>query len=429
VRTGGLWDIELRFKGVDGRYHPVLARGVSVRDEQGAVMCWVGINLDIGRLKQAEEALREADQRKDQFLALLAHELRNPLAPIRNGLHILNLFGFKDERQKRAYDVIERQLSHLVRLVDDLLDVSRITRGKLELRMERVTLESVVQGAIETVRPLTELSQHELSVSLPPQPVVLLADAVRLTQVFANLLSNSTKYTPPGGFVKLSARVAEDSVIVRVEDNGIGIPSDALSSVFEMFTQVDRVTQRMSGGLGIGLSVVKSLVEMHHGTVRAESEGPGRGSVFTVWLPLAEERSVNEEIAVNLSVSGEGARRRVLVVDDNVDAAESMAALLSLLGHEIQTAHDGEQAVEVAKAFEPDLILMDIGMPKVDGLEATRRIRQLPLRKRPLIAALTGWGQDADRKGSSEAGIDRHLVKPVDLEAVQQLLEAGDRPS
>jgi CheY-like chemotaxis protein len=268
-----------------------------------------------------------------------------------------------------------------------------------------------------------------LSVSLPPQPVVLLADAVRLTQVFANLLSNSTKYTPPGGFVKLSARVAEDSVIVRVEDNGIGIPSDALSSVFEMFTQVDRVTQRMSGGLGIGLSVVKSLVEMHHGTVQAESEGPGRGSVFTVWLPLAEERSVNEEIAVNLSASGEGARRRVLVVDDNVDAAESMAALLSLLGHEIQTAHDGEQAVEAAKAFEPDLILMDIGMPKVDGLEATRRIRQLPLRKRPLIAALTGWGQDADRKGSSEAGIDRHLVKPVDLEAVQQLLEAGDRPS
>ena len=432
VSTGGVWDVELRFKGVDGRYHPVLARGVPVRDEQGAVMCWVGIHLDIGRLKQAEEALREADQRKDQFLALLAHELRNPLAPIRNGLHILNLFGFKDERQKRAYEVIERQLSHLVRLVDDLLDVSRITRGKLELRMERVTLESVIQGAIETVRPLTELSQHELRVSLPPQPVVLLADAVRLTQVFANLLSNSAKYTPPGGFVKLSAQVAEGSVIVRVEDNGIGIPSDALSSVFEMFTQVDRITQRMSGGLGIGLSVVKSLVEMHHGTVQAESEGPGRGSVFTVWLPLAEERSVNdEEMAVNLSANGESARRRVLVVDDNVDAAESMAALLSLLGHDIQTAHDGEQAVEAAKSFEPDLILMDIGMPKVDGLEATRRIRKLALRKRPLIAALTGWGQDADRKGSSEAGIDRHLVKPVDLEAVQQLLavEAGDRPS
>jgi len=393
------------------------------------VLCWVGINLDISRLKYAEEALREADQRKDQFLALLAHELRNPLAPIRNGLHILKLFGFKDERQERAYDVIERQLSHLVRLVDDLLDVSRITRGKLELRMERVTLDTVIQGAIETVRPLTEQCRHELSVFLPPRPVVLMADAVRLTQVFANLLSNSAKYTPPGGFVKLSAEVVETTVIVRVEDNGIGIPSDALSSVFEMFTQVDRVTQAMSGGLGIGLSVVKSLVEMHNGVVRAESEGPGQGSVFTVCLPLAEERSVNEEDnIVNLKSSGESARRRVLVVDDNVDAAESMAALLSLLGHDIQTAHDGEEAVEAAQAFEPDLILMDIGMPRVDGLEAARRIRQLPLRKRPVIAALTGWGQDADRKGSSDAGIDRHLVKPVDLEAVQQLLEKVDRP-
>jgi CheY-like chemotaxis protein len=260
--------------------------------------------------------------------------------------------------------------------------------------------------------------------------VALMADAVRLTQVFANLLSNSAKYTPPGGFVKLTASVLEGAVVVVVEDNGIGIPSGALSSVFEMFTQVDRVTQRMSGGLGIGLSVVKSLVEMHRGTVRADSAGPGLGSAFTVCLPLAEERMVSDEDSVGSLMPGaESARRRVLVVDDNVDAAESMAALLSLLGHDIQTAHDGEQAVAAAQAFEPDLILMDIGMPRRDGLEAARHIRKLSLSKRPLIAALTGWGQEADRKGSADAGIDRHLVKPVDLEAVQQLLETTGRPT
>jgi len=429
VLAGGMWDCEQRFKGVDGRYHPVLSRGVPVHDDQGTVLCWVGINLDMGRLKQAEEALREADQRKDQFLALLAHELRNPLAPIRNGLKILNLCGFTDDRQKRAYDVIERQLSHLVRLVDDLLDVSRITRGKLELRMERVVLDSVIQGAIETVRPLTEQYRHELSVSLPEHPVFLMADAVRLTQVFGNLLSNSAKYTPANGTVRLSASVADSMVVVRIEDNGIGIPHSALSSIFDMFTQVDRVTQQMSGGLGIGLSVVKSLVEMHHGSVKVESDGPGRGSVFTVCLPVIEERSVSGDQEPERSAAVNVRHRRVLVVDDNVDAADSMAALLSLLGHEIRTAHDGEQAVEVARDFEPDLILMDIGMPRIDGLEAARRIRQLPLRKRPLIAALTGWGQEADRRSSSEAGIDRHLVKPVEIEAVQQLLEGRDPPA
>jgi CheY-like chemotaxis protein len=236
------------------------------------------------------------------------------------------------------------------------------------------------------------------------------------------------KYTPPEGYVRLSAQLSEDSVAVRIEDNGIGIPENALATVFDMFTQVDRVTDRTSGGLGIGLSVVKSLVEMHHGTVRAESPGPGKGSVFTVCVPLAGGHVMNED-GQDLGLKDGAAKRRVLVVDDNVDAAESMAALLSLLGHEIRTANDGEQAVELAQAFEPDLILMDIGMPRMNGLEAARRIRQLPLRKRPKIAALTGWGQDADRRGSSEAGIDRHLVKPVELQTVQQLLEEDARPT
>jgi PAS domain S-box-containing protein len=428
VAKGAVWDVEHRYRGVDGQYHPVLARGVPVRDERGEIICWVGINLDISRLKHAEDALRDADRRKDQFLALLAHELRNPLAPIRNGLQILSMIGLRDERQQHVHEVIERQVSHLVRLVDDLLDVSRITRGKLELRMERITLDSVIQGALETVRPLIEQSGQQLTVKLPEQPVYLMADAVRLTQVFANLLSNSVKYTPPEGYVRLSAQLIDGSVAVHIEDNGIGIPENALSTVFDMFTQVDRVTDRTSGGLGIGLSVVKSLVEMHHGTVRAESPGPGKGSVFTVCVPLAEGSDMNEN-GQDLGLKDSTAKRRVLVVDDNVDAAESMAALLSMLGHEIRTANDGEQAVELAQAFEPDLILMDIGMPRMNGLEAARRIRQLPLRKRPKIAALTGWGQDADRRGSSEAGIDRHLVKPVELQTVQQLLEEDTRPT
>jgi PAS domain S-box-containing protein len=371
--------------------------------------------------------LREQDRRKDEFLALLAHELRNPLAPLRNGLQVLRLAGSDAGAAAQARAMMERQLGHMVRLIDDLLDVSRISRNKMELRRTRVLLADVVSSAVETVRPAVDEAGHELTVSLPPEPVHLDADLTRLAQVFANLLSNSAKYTPHGGHIGLSAGRRGEDVIVSVRDDGIGIPAESLRSIFDMFSQVDRSIERSTGGLGIGLALVKGLVEMHGGSVTAESPGLGQGSTFTVRLPVLQERAeAAPETLAEAEARGAGAKRRILVVDDNRDSAASMAMMLKLTGNEVRTAHDGIEAVEVAEAFRPQVILMDVGMPRLNGYEATHRIREQPWGRPVIIVALTGWGQEGDKLQAQEAGCNGHLVKPVSLPDLERLLAEAE---
>jgi PAS domain S-box-containing protein len=410
---------EVPFAGTHGRrtYDYIF---VPVMGADGEVEAVAGTTRDVTERKQAEEALREADRRKDEFIALLAHELRNPLAPIRNGLEVIRLSNDRAVRE-RSQAMMDRQLAHMVRLIDDLLDVSRINRSKMELRRSRVTLSEVVASAVETARPLVDEAGHELTVSLPAATVRLDADLTRLSQVFSNLLTNSAKYTPRGGRIWLSAERGEAVVVVSVRDTGIGIPAGSLGTIFDMFSQVDRSTERSTGGLGIGLALVRGLVEMHGGTVTAESEGEGKGSTFSVTLPVVTDWA---EAAVASPNDGPGAGpgRRILVVDDNRDGAESMAEMLLLMGNEVRTAHDGLEAVDLAERFRPEVILMDMGMPRLNGLDATRRIRERPWGKAMTIIALTGWGQEGDRQRSREAGCDGHLVKPVNLTDLERLL-------
>jgi PAS domain S-box-containing protein len=394
-----------------------------VRDRAGRVVGASKVARDITDRKRAEEALREADRRKDQFIALLAHELRNPLAPLRNGLQVMGLAGADDNAVAQARDMMERQLGHMVRLIDDLLDVARISQNKMELRRSRVLLMDVLRGAVETARPAIEAAGHELIISLPPEPVHLDADLTRLAQVFSNLLTNSAKYTERGGRIWLAAERRGGEVVVSVRDTGIGIPADALPRIFDMFSQVGRSIERSTGGLGIGLALVKGLVEMHDGTVTAASDGPGKGSTFTVKLPALGTHT--ERLAAVPPDGGQtaaGPRRRILVVDDNRDSAKSLAMLLKLRGNDVLTAHDGVEAVEAAGEFRPEVILMDVGMPRLDGYEATRRIREQPWGPPAIIIALTGWGQEGDRVLSKAAGCDGHLVKPVSLTDLEQLL-------
>lgn len=373
-------------------------------------------------LRQHAAELSEADRRKDEFLATLAHELRNPLAPIRNGLQIMRLSG-GDGKVEQARTMMERQLTQLVRLVDDLLDVSRITRGKMELRRERVELRSVIDAAVEDARPLIEQAGHELVVAPSDEPIFVDGDVTRLAQVVANLLNNSAKYTHRGGHVRLAVGREGGMVAVSVTDDGIGIPPAMLGRVFEMFTQVDRNLEKTTGGLGIGLSLVKGLVEMHGGTIEARSEGEGRGSEFVVRLPIVTSVA-GEPDSVDGAAGGAvpSGSRRILVVDDNEDAADSLGQLLEMLGNDVRTAHDGKAGVEQAKSFRPDVVLMDIGMPKLNGYEAARRIREQPWGKSMVLVALTGWGQEDDRRKSTDAGFDFHLVKPVETAALMKLL-------
>jgi PAS domain S-box-containing protein len=393
-----------------------------VFDADGRPVGVCGMAIDMTRRKQAEEALVEADRRKDDFLAVLAHELRNPLAPIRNSLETMKLEHLP-QTHRQPLEIIERQLANLVRLVDDLLDVSRITSGKLELRYEEVTLGAIVDAALETARPYIDAAKHELKLSLPATPIRLHVDRMRLAQVLANLLHNSAKYTPPGGSIQLHAELGDGGLEIRVSDNGVGIPAQSLDRVFGMFAQMQGAHGRTVGGMGIGLALVKALVEMHGGTVDARSEGEGRGSTFIVCLPRSVIRDGVAAVADEAPVRpAQHAPRRILVVDDNRDSASSMTMLLDLLGHDTRQASDGVQAIEATLEFQPDVILMDIGMPNMDGLEATRRIRQLPLPRQPHIVALTGWGQQADRLLTRQAGVDHHLVKPVALDTVTDLL-------
>jgi PAS domain S-box-containing protein len=366
------------------------------------------------------QQLRDTDRRKDEFLATLAHELRNPLAPIRNGLHIMRLMAGDESAVAQARTMMERQLIQMVRLIDDLLDVSRITRGKLDLRKERVELAHVLSSAVETARPLIEAAGHELTVQSPDEPIFLDADPMRLAQVFANLLNNAAKYMDRGGHIWLTAELSRrpglrPEAIVTVRDAGVGIPKEALPRIFEMFAQIDQSLEKSQGGLGIGLTLVKRLVEMHGGTVEAHSEGAGKGSRFIARLPVVETSNTLYPTAGENGLADNHLHCRILIADDNRDAAESMGTMMRHLGHEVRIVHDGAQAVEEAGEFRPDIALLDIGMPRLNGYDAAQRIRAQAWGQDMVLIALTGWGQDEDKRLAADAGFNQHFTKPVNL--------------
>lgn len=418
---------EIPFTGQHGRriYEYIF---VPVFGADGEVEAVAGTTRDITERRQLEDTLREADRNKDEFIALLAHELRNPLAPLRNGLQVMQLGHGNAEVMAETRSMMERQLVHMVRLVDDLLDISRLSQNKMELRRDRILLSDVISSAVETARATIESAGHQLTVSLPPEPIYLDADLTRLAQVFSNLLSNSAKYTEDGGQIWLTVQVHDAAVSIAVKDTGTGIPPESLTRVFEMFSQVDRSIERSSGGLGIGLALVKALVEKHGGTVTADSPGQGHGSTFTVTLPILPSGEPAAATEAAGSAASSTPPRRVLVVDDNRDSAQSMAVMLKLVGNEVAVAHDGVEAVEITASFQPDVILMDVGMPRLNGHDATRYIRAQHSGRAIRIIALTGWGQAADRASSKAAGCDGHLVKPVSLAELDALLAQLDAP-
>jgi signal transduction histidine kinase len=399
---------------VDG---PMLARAMRYAIERGRIE---------EELRRRAEQLAEMDRRKDEFLATLAHELRNPLAPLRNSLSILRMSGDSNPAAERVHEMMERQVNHMVRLVDDLLEVSRITRGKIELRRERVELAVVLRSAVETSRPLMEAARHQLAITVPPEPLTVDADPVRLSQVIANLLNNAAKYTEEGGQIWLTARREGGEAAVSVRDTGLGIPADMLHRVFDMFAQVDRTLKRSQGGLGIGLTLARTLVEMHGGRVEARSEGPGKGSEFTIRLPLAAEDSKAAEVRTRAGGAQPAglSQQRVLVVDDNRDAADSLGMLLKFLGADAHVVYDGPSALQALHIYRPAVVFLDIGMPGMDGHEVARHVRQVPEFRGVLLIAMTGWGQEEDRRRSKAAGFDHHLVKPADADALQALLSS-----
>ena len=402
------------------------------------------LQSEIAERARAEKALKEADRHKDEFLAMLAHELRNPLAPIHNAIELMRMKPLDDPQLNWARDVIARQLTSLTRLVDDLLDVSRITRGKINLTRQVVELEALISRAVETVHPLFDDHSHQLTLELPEPGVKVFGDPTRLTQAIANVLGNAAKYTDAGGQISLAAAVRGNDVEICIRDNGIGIRPEMLPHVFELFTQLERGDGRTQGGLGIGLALVQRLVQMHGGNVSAASNGPGKGSEFVIRLPLlrsenepveapppelplraAQAEAANDvaaAVAPLVAASATRMARRILIADDNNDALESLATLLQLSGHEVFTATNGGTALQSAERHLPEVVLLDIGMPLLDGYEVAKRIRAQPWGQRITLVALTGWGQDSDRRRSREAGFDSHLVKPLDLETLTDLL-------
>jgi PAS domain S-box-containing protein len=425
ARTGNMWYREHRMLGVDGKYHSILAQGVPIRDEEGRVQKWAGINLDISRLKNTELALLEADRRKDEFLATLAHELRNPLAPIRNAVRILDSDAADERQRKWGREVIARQVHRMSLLLDDLLDVSRITRGQLELKKDYVDLKSLVSVAVETSRPLMDAKRHQLIVNLPVEAIKLEADPLRLSQVIGNLLTNAAKYTDPEGKINLDARIANAELVISIRDNGIGLTPEVMPGLFTMFSQVNSAVDRAEGGLGIGLALVKGLVALHGGRVEVRSEGLGRGSEFIIHLPhrvLAAANSVVETSTSGAANANDVRRARVLVTDDNRDAAESLAMVLRFAGYEVFIAFSGAEALEIAARERPDAGLIDIGMPGMSGHEVARRMRLEAWGKNAVLIALTGWGQEQDKQAAIGAGFDEHMTKPVDPADLERVL-------
>jgi PAS domain S-box-containing protein len=421
--SGGAWDIACRIRRADGAIRHIWTRASPQRDASGAVVRVLGIVGDSTREASAVEALQHADRRKDEFLATLAHELRNPLAPLRNSLTILRGAGGDATVFDRTTEVMARQVEHLVRLIDDLLDVSRISLDKLRLRRERVELGAILEQTVESCRPAAQRAGHVLELASTAECVPLDADPARLAQVFGNLISNAVKFTPEGGRIRVAARREGDRALVSVSDDGIGIPAEHLDRVFEMFSQVDATLDRAHGGLGIGLNLVSRLVGMHGGTIELKSEGLGRGSEFTVVLPVAAPAPAVEATGGGFDPLQAPKRPlRILVVDDNRDAADTLVMMLSLSGHETHLARDGAEAIERAEAVRPEAMLLDIGLPGLNGYEVCRQLRARPWAAGVAIIAVTGWGQDADRRRSEGAGFDAHLVKPASLADVARAL-------
>ncbi len=425
---GGGFNVEFRVTWPDGSLHWLRDQGKVFSDEGGRPLFMAGAVVDVTARKRMEDELRDADRRKDEFLAMLGHELRNPLAPLRGVMETLQRQKLEGPALERAYAMMERQVGHLTRLVDDLLDVSRITRGLVELRKVPINLAEAADQAVEMVTPAVEGRGHELSLTLPRKPLRVEGDATRLTQVIFNLLNNAAKYTDAGGRIWLAVEREGDEAVVRVRDNGTGMSAELVPKVFDLFTQGERTLDRSHGGLGLGLTLVKRLVEMHGGTVEARSEGLGKGSEFTVRLPAlpAEEPKPTPARAAGPPRAAAQVAR-ALVIDDNFDVAESMTWMLEGLAGEIRMAHSGAAALETASEFRPDVVLCDIGMPGMDGYETCRRLRQVLGMEKALIAAVSGYGSEDDRRKSEEAGFDRHLVKPIGRATLEELVKSAAR--
>jgi signal transduction histidine kinase/ActR/RegA family two-component response regulator len=423
VDHGRGYDVEFRTVSQNGAIRWLRATGRTHYDDNGRALRFDGMTQDITESKTRERELSAANRRKDEFLAMLAHELRNPLAPIRNAVEIMRAVGSTDDRINKGSDTISRQVQHLVRLVDDLLDVSRVTQGKVLLQREALELTEVISRGIDLARPLIEARHHKLEVTLPPLgELIVEGDATRLAQVIGNLLDNAAKYTDEGGSIHLRATRDNELVVIRVRDNGVGISPDLLPRVFDLFIQAERSPDRAQGGLGIGLSLVKNLIELHGGTVEARSNGRGNGSEFIVRLPVLQKQWVREATATKHHARRLRRNQRVLVVDDNIDAAETLRMLLEMNGHEVRCAHEGAQAIELAMDFRPDVALLDIGLPRMDGFELARRLRARPEMRDTRLIALTGYGQAEDRSRALAAGFDDHLTKPVDPNALEDLI-------
>lgn len=426
--TAGNADRQRRFRGYEAGGVDFLHKPVEPDILRSKAEVFFELERQRQRLKRAAEenqnyaeALKDADRRKDEFLATLAHELRNPLAPIRNGLQILRMDPTGDAAEK-VREMMDRQLTHLVRLIDDLLDVSRVSQGKIDLRKERISLQSVLQAAIEVSRPLIEAANHTLTLRVPEELIWIEADLTRLAQIVSNLLNNAAKYTPESGSITLSVGLDEGKVTISVSDNGLGIPADMLPKVFELFTQVDRNLERSQGGLGIGLALVYRLVEMHGGSIQAHSAGLGRGSTFTMRLPLAAGVAEIAPVPASPEEPATGPSLNVLVVDDNLASAKTIGWMLELIGHRYTLAHDGPEALQTAHSLRPDAILLDIGLPGMNGYDVCRELRKDPAFQRTVMIAQTGWGQERDRRLAREAGFDHHLIKPVNLQELTGLL-------
>ncbi|MBI3547379.1 MAG: response regulator [Gammaproteobacteria bacterium] len=413
---------EIIIERSDGSRWVALAHANPFFDDTGKVCGAVNVLVDISERKRAEDMLRQADRNKNDFLAMLAHELRNPLAPIRNGLEIMQLAGNDAGMAAEARKMMERQIGNMVRLIDDLLDLSRVTQGKLELRKEKIDLRTVMQDALETSRPLIEELGHQLRVNMPGSALYVSADRSRLAQVFANLLNNSAKYTRTGGHIWLTVERQGTDAIVKVKDDGVGISPELLPRIFNLFTQADRSLEHSQNGLGIGLSIVRGLVEMHGGIVEASSAGPGEGSEFSVRLSTVMSPALETASKQNEANDRAASKHRILVVDDNKDAAISLAMMLKIMDHETRTAHDGVEALETAENFLPNVVILDIGLPKLNGYDVCRQIRQQAWGKDMVMIAVTGWSQEEDKRQSKEAGFNFHMLKPVDPQALVKLL-------
>ncbi|WP_236618555.1 hybrid sensor histidine kinase/response regulator [Rhodopirellula europaea] len=417
--AGEVWEDTFPLRGKDGQYRWFLSRAVPIRDEQGSIVRWFGTNTDINELRETQQLLHDADRRKDEFLAMLAHELRNPLAPIRSGLDLLALAD--DDEHRDVVRVMQEQVTHVVRLVDDLLDVSRIMRGKVELRKERIEFQSTVQKAIDAVQDTIASHGHSLTTTLPEETIWLEADPIRIVQVLENLLSNATKYMDGSGTIELSACVKNDSLLIQIQDEGIGIDQEFLPKVFDLFAQSDRSLDRSKGGLGIGLTLVKQLLEMHGGNIHAESDGLGKGTSFHIELPIASSTVPRQDAP--LKRQSDGQARRIAVIDDNRGAVLLLSKLFEKLGaHEVHTANDGEAALKLIRKVHPEIVLLDIGLPGLNGYEVASAIREESRFDDILMVALTGYGQDQDRLKSEAAGFDEHLVKPPSIDQMRFVL-------